>query len=133
MHSVNGDANVDLTTSGCSYSKGVIACSFLFIAVYGLTRAPGVWAYVSEIWPQGYRAKSVDICAGSNWAFNFALDYFVPLAFKKCVPPPTHKPNPLRPQYPMENVHAFWDVLRYNGNSRVLDVPGNLSEITRRN
>jgi hypothetical protein len=83
VSSVDGDSNIVWTMNPGSFSKGVIACSFLFIAIYGLTWAPGAWVYVSEIWPQGYRAKGVGLCAASNWAFNFALAYFVPPAFKK--------------------------------------------------
>jgi MFS family permease len=80
---VGGNSNVRWTMDAGSYSKGVIASSFLFIAVYGVTWAPAAWVYISEIWPQGYRAKGVGLCAASNWAFNFALAYFVPPAFRK--------------------------------------------------
>jgi hypothetical protein len=83
VDSVNGDSNVRWTIDGGSYSKGVIASSYLFIAAYGLTWAPAAWVYISEIWPQAYRAKGVGLCAASNWAFNFALAFFVPPAFKK--------------------------------------------------
>ena len=68
-----------------SFSKGVITVSFIFIGIYGLTWAPAAWVYISEIWPQGYRAKGVGLCATSDRAFNFALAYFVPPAFRKYV------------------------------------------------
>lgn len=44
-------------------------------------QAPGAWIYVSEVFPLKYRAKGVGISAATNWAFNFALAYFVAPAF----------------------------------------------------
>jgi hypothetical protein len=58
-----------------------------------MLRGPTAWVYVSEIFPLKYRAKANGLCAATNcesfllkadWigAFNFALAFFVPPAFK---------------------------------------------------
>ena len=62
-------------------AKAIIACTYLFVAVYGFTWAPVTWIYVSEIFPLQYRARGVGVATSANWAFNFALAYFVPPAF----------------------------------------------------
>ncbi|KAI9836644.1 MAG: hypothetical protein M1819_001278 [Sarea resinae] len=113
------------------YAKGVIACSYLFVACYGFTwvslafllillvlfhfssslflsfssspihphypiiqqwltfgsisnptQAPAAWIYCAEVFPLQYRAKGVGLSAATNWAFNFALAFFVPPAFE---------------------------------------------------
>ncbi|KAK8250643.1 sugar transporter [Phyllosticta capitalensis] len=63
-------------------AKGIIACSYLFVAMYGFTWAPVAWIYCSEVFPLRWRAKGVGLSAATNWAFNFALAYFVPPAFR---------------------------------------------------
>ncbi|KAK8216251.1 sugar transporter [Phyllosticta capitalensis] len=63
-------------------AKGIIACSYLFVAMYGFTWAPAAWIYCSEVFPLRWRAKGVGLSAATNWAFNFALAYFVPPAFR---------------------------------------------------
>jgi len=65
-----------------SYAKGVIACSYLFVAAYGFTWAPAAWIYCSEVFPLRWRAKGMGVSAATNWVFNFALAYFVPPAFE---------------------------------------------------
>ena len=49
-------------------SKGVIAMSYIFVGVYGLTWAPVGWIYCSEVFPLRYRANGVGLSAASNWA-----------------------------------------------------------------
>ncbi|KAH0605611.1 uncharacterized protein H6S33_004833 [Morchella sextelata] len=83
-HSVTNVAdnyNIKWQVEG-SYATGVIACSYLFVAFYGLTWAPCAWVFISEIFPLQYRAKGVGLATAANWIFNFALAYFVPPAFK---------------------------------------------------
>ncbi|KAG9680355.1 general substrate transporter, partial [Aureobasidium melanogenum] len=62
-------------------SKAVIACSYLFVASYAPTWGPVSWIYPSEIFPNRVRGKATALATSSNWAFNFALGYFVPPAF----------------------------------------------------
>ncbi|KAK0659860.1 High-affinity glucose transporter [Lasiodiplodia hormozganensis] len=66
-------------------AKGIIACSYIFVGVYGLTWAPAAWIYCSEVFPLRWRAKGVGLSAATNWIFNFALAYFVPPAFENIV------------------------------------------------
>ncbi|KAI1007297.1 MFS glucose transporter mfs1 [Podosphaera aphanis] len=63
-------------------SKGVIACTYLFVAVYAPTWGPVSWIYPPELYPLRVRSKAVALATSANWAFNFALAYFVPLAFE---------------------------------------------------
>ncbi|KAL8805190.1 MAG: hypothetical protein Q9200_005523 [Gallowayella weberi] len=62
-------------------SKAVIACSYLFVASYAPTWGPVSWIYPPELYPLRVRGKAVALATSSNWAFNFALGYFVPPAF----------------------------------------------------
>ena len=101
VDSVEGNSNLKWEVSGAS-GKAVIAMSYIFVGVYGFTWAPVGWIYCSEVFPLKYRAKGVgkicndwpeNVCdtllthylglaAATNWAFNFALAYFVAPAFK---------------------------------------------------
>ena len=62
-------------------SRAVIACSYLFVASYAPTWGPVSWIYPPELYPLRIRGKAVALATSSNWAFNFALGYFVPPAF----------------------------------------------------
>ncbi|PGG98712.1 hypothetical protein AJ80_09485 [Polytolypa hystricis UAMH7299] len=62
-------------------SKVVIACSYLFVASFAPTWGPVSWIYPPELFPLRVRGKANALCTSSNWAFNFALGYFVPPAF----------------------------------------------------
>ncbi|KAF2225833.1 putative MFS glucose transporter [Elsinoe ampelina] len=62
-------------------SKAVIACSYLFVASYAPTWGPVSWTYPPELFPNRVRGKAVALATSGNWAFNFALGYFVPPAF----------------------------------------------------
>jgi MFS family permease len=63
-------------------SKAIIACSFLFVASYAPTWGPVSWIYPPELYPNQLRGKAVALATSANWAFNFALGYFVPPAFE---------------------------------------------------
>ncbi|KAJ5179217.1 Major facilitator superfamily domain general substrate transporter [Penicillium capsulatum] len=80
VDSVNGNANLRWEIKGSS-GMAVIAFSYIFTGIYGLTWAPAAWVYASEIFPLKYRAKGVGLASATNWAFNFALAYFVAPAF----------------------------------------------------
>jgi hypothetical protein len=64
-----------------SASKAVIACSYLFVASFAPTWGPVSWIYPPEPYPNHLRGKAVALSTSGNWAFNFALGYFVPPAF----------------------------------------------------
>ncbi|KAF2178789.1 high affinity glucose transporter [Zopfia rhizophila CBS 207.26] len=61
-----------------SASKGVVACSYLFVATFATTWGPTSWTYPSEIFPPKVRAKAVSLSTASNWAWNCALAFAVP-------------------------------------------------------
>ncbi|KAI1083688.1 putative MFS glucose transporter [Whalleya microplaca] len=84
VDSIEGNANLRWEIFGPA-SKGVIACSYIFVGIYGFTWAPTGWIYCSEVFPLKYRAKGVGLSAATNWIFNFALAFFVAPAFTNIV------------------------------------------------
>jgi MFS family permease len=66
---------------GGSPSKGVIACTYLFVASFAISWGPVSWTYPPELFPLRVRGKANALTTSFNWAFNFALGYFVPPAF----------------------------------------------------
>ena len=64
-----------------SAPRAVIACSYLFVASFAPTWGPVSWIYPPELYPNHLRGKAVVLSTSGNWAFNFALGYFVPPAF----------------------------------------------------
>ena len=63
-------------------SKAVIACTYLFVASYAPTWGPVSWIYPPELYPLRVRGKAVALATSANWAFNFALGWFVPPSFE---------------------------------------------------
>lgn len=80
---VDGNTNlrIQIPASDKAASKGIIACSYLFVASFAPTWGPGIWVYCSELFPLRQRAIANGLCAAANWIFNFALALFVPVAF----------------------------------------------------
>jgi sugar porter (SP) family MFS transporter len=78
---LNGIAAESWVMSG-KPAKVVIACSYLFVASFAPTWGPASWAYPPELYPLRVRGKAVAFSTSCNWAFNFALGYFVPPAFE---------------------------------------------------
>ncbi|KAF7121540.1 hypothetical protein CNMCM5793_009010 [Aspergillus hiratsukae] len=62
-------------------SKAVIASTYLFVVSYAVSWGPVSWIYPPELFPLRVRGKANALCTSANWAFNFALGYFVPPAF----------------------------------------------------
>jgi len=84
VHRPDGiDGTLEATTevSGAA-SKAVIACSYLFVASFAPSWGPVSWIYPPELYPLRVRGKAVSLATSANWAFNFALGYFVPPAFR---------------------------------------------------
>jgi hypothetical protein len=63
-------------------AKAIIASTYLFVASFAPTWGPVSWTYPPELYPLRLRGKAVSLCTSANWAFNFALAYFVPPAFE---------------------------------------------------
>ncbi|KAI1341408.1 general substrate transporter [Xylariaceae sp. FL0016] len=70
---------VSMVISGGA-GKAVIASTYLFVASYAPTWGPASWTYPPELYPLRVRGKAVALATSGNWAFNFALAYFVPPA-----------------------------------------------------
>ncbi|KAK3711730.1 high affinity glucose transporter [Vermiconidia calcicola] len=77
---VGGVAAVSMRLSGAP-AKGLIACTYLFVASYAPTWGPVSWVYPPELYPLRVRGKAVALATSANWAFNTALGAFVPPAF----------------------------------------------------
>jgi MFS family permease len=63
-------------------AKGLIACTYLFVASFAPTWGPVSWIYPPELYPLRVRGKAVAFSTSGNWAFNTALGLFVPVAFQ---------------------------------------------------
>jgi sugar porter (SP) family MFS transporter len=77
----NGTREATTEVRGAA-SKAVIACSYLFVASFAPTWGPVSWVYPPELYPLRVRGKAVSLATSANWAFNFALGWFVPPAFE---------------------------------------------------
>ncbi|KAG6028327.1 hypothetical protein E4U19_001567 [Claviceps sp. Clav32 group G5] len=73
--------NADTMELTGSYAKGLIACTYLFVASFAPTWGPVSWTYPPELFPLRLRGKGVALATSANWAFNTALGFFVPPAF----------------------------------------------------
>lgn len=56
----------------------LVAFSCIFIAFFAATWGPCAWVVVGELFPLRTRAKSVALCAASNWLWNWAIAYATP-------------------------------------------------------
>jgi len=61
-----------------SVSRGVVACSYLFVATFATTWGPTSWTYPAEIFPSKIRAKAVSLSTATNWFCNMVLAFAVP-------------------------------------------------------
>jgi len=77
---INHIAEESMSLSG-SAAKGLIACTYLFVASYAPTWGPCSWIYPPELYPLRLRGKGVALSTSANWAFNTALGLFTPVAF----------------------------------------------------
>ncbi|KAL1305757.1 hypothetical protein AAFC00_007337 [Neodothiora populina] len=78
---VDGVPEESMALSGAP-AKGLIACTYLFVASYAPTWGPVSWIYPPELYPLRVRGKAVALATSANWAFNTALGAFVPPAFE---------------------------------------------------
>ncbi|KAI1121916.1 high-affinity glucose transporter [Nemania abortiva] len=62
-------------------AKAIIASTYLFVASFAPTWGPVSWTYPPELYPLRVRGKAVALSTSGNWAFNFALAFFTPVAF----------------------------------------------------
>ncbi|KUM62043.1 hypothetical protein ACN42_g5086 [Penicillium freii] len=77
---IDGVAEASMLLHGAP-AKGLIACTYLFVASYAPTWGPVSWVYPPELYPLRVRGKAVALATSFNWAFNTALGLFVPTAF----------------------------------------------------
>lgn len=79
-HGYHGIPEASMYLTGTP-STVLIASTYLFVASYAPTWGPVSWIYPPELYPMRVRGKAVALATSANWAFNFALAYFVPPAF----------------------------------------------------
>ncbi|CEJ58099.1 Putative Glucose transporter [Penicillium brasilianum] len=77
---IDGVPEASMRLSGAP-AKGLIACTYLFVASYAPTWGPVSWVYPPELYPLRVRGKAVAMATSANWAFNTALGLFTPVAF----------------------------------------------------
>lgn len=77
---IDGVAEESMKLSGAP-AKGLIACTYLFVASFAPTWGPVSWIYPPELFPLRLRGKGVAVTTSANWAFNLALGLFTPPAF----------------------------------------------------
>lgn len=77
---IGGTREARMELSGAP-ARGVIACSYIFVATFACTWGPVSWVYPSELFPLRYRSKAVAFSTSCNWAFNTALALAVPIGF----------------------------------------------------
>ncbi|KAI9712589.1 MAG: hypothetical protein M1828_001655 [Chrysothrix sp. TS-e1954] len=78
---VGGVPEESMKVSGAA-AKGLIACTYLFVASYAPSWGPVSWIYPPELYPLRVRGKAVALATSFNWAFNTALGLFVPTSFE---------------------------------------------------
>lgn len=78
---INGVPEESMKLSGGA-AKGLIACTYLFVASFAPTVGPASWTYPPELYPLRLRGKGVAMSTSGNWAFNTALGLFTPVAFE---------------------------------------------------
>lgn len=76
----DGVAQVSMEVSGAP-AKGLIACTYLFVASFAPTWGPVSWIYPPELFPLHLRGKGVALATSWNWAFNTGLGLWTPEAF----------------------------------------------------
>ncbi|KYK57134.1 glucose transporter [Drechmeria coniospora] len=77
---IDGVAAQSMRLTGAP-AKGLIACTYLFVASFAPTWGPVSWTYPPELFPLRLRGKGVAMSTSGNWAFNTALGLFTPPAF----------------------------------------------------
>ena len=83
VHATESDSSVAAQSMELSGgpAKGLIACTYLFVASFAPTWGPVSWTYPPELFPLRLRGKGVALATSGNWAFNTALSLFTPPAF----------------------------------------------------
>ncbi|BDD58942.1 hypothetical protein MAP00_004178 [Monascus purpureus] len=77
---IDGVAEASMSLTGAP-AKGLIACTYLFVASFAPTVGPASWIYPPELYPLRLRGKGVALSTSGNWAFNMALGLFTPPSF----------------------------------------------------
>ena len=83
---VNGVKQQSMLVSGAP-AKGLIACTYLFVASYAITWGPVSWVYPPEVYPLRVRGKAVALATSANWAFNTALAALEGVHYFRCFQP----------------------------------------------
>ncbi|TVY82739.1 High-affinity glucose transporter [Lachnellula suecica] len=78
---LDGNLSVRVQVSG-SPAYTVIAFCYILVLAYSLTLAPIAWVYAAEVWSLETRATGMALASVANWAFNFAIGFFIPPGFQ---------------------------------------------------
>lgn len=76
-------AIVGVAASSHAAKQVLVAFSCIFIAFFAATWGPCAWVVIGELFTLRTRAKSVALCAASNWLWNWAIAYATPYMVDK--------------------------------------------------
>ena len=73
------------TASGALGFKStiVLLCIMLFIAAHAIGQGAVIWVFISEIFPNKFRAQGQSLGSGTHWVFAASLTYLFPVAIAK--------------------------------------------------
>jgi MFS family permease len=85
LQAVYGQPNTDpsqestwVIVNNLPVSRAIVACSYIFVALFATTMGPISWIVPGEIFPNKVRAKAVSISTATNWLTNTILAFAVP-------------------------------------------------------
>lgn len=69
------------TDTQAGYGMIILTCVFIFI--FAITWAPGVFVVISETYPLRIRSKGMAIATAANWIWGFLIAFFTPFITSK--------------------------------------------------
>lgn len=70
-----------------SENSGIVpACIFAFIAAHAIGQGAVIWVFISEIFPNKFRAQGQSLGSSTHWVFAALLTTFFPLMATKFAP-----------------------------------------------
>ncbi|MCW1887645.1 sugar porter family MFS transporter [Luteolibacter flavescens] len=89
LESVKATADEALSQASKAAGSGgmmVLICIFAFIAAHAIGQGAVIWVFISEIFPDQYRAAGQALGSATHWVFAAALTTVFPLMMAKMAP-----------------------------------------------
>ncbi len=87
--SIKASANEALSQASNAAGSGgmmVLVCIFAFIAAHAIGQGAVIWVFISEIFPDRWRAAGQSLGSATHWVFAAALTTVFPLMMAKLAP-----------------------------------------------